>query len=126
MTEEDQTRDAQRDKYVALANSVPDEGMGAVNWLTHFAMETAAGDVPAALALLARLYVAADNYAAQNELMIDAAKQAARDFHSIIKKHSGALALAAYETEDQPALKVAATELLNAAGLSKYHAQEAA
>lgn len=120
MTEEDQARDAQRDKYVALANSVPDEGMGAVNWLTRFAMETAANDVPAALALLARLYVAADNYAAQNELMIESAKQAARDFHTIIAKNKPALHALAYENVSQ-----AATELLNAAGLSKYH-QEAA
>lgn len=112
-------RELARPKFVAMANSIPIEEPSAV-WLAAFAGEQAGGDPWLAVQFLARLYIAADRFASEQEAIIGNAKNVAMDFFNIIAKHKAELYALAYG--DAMGGKAAATELLNAAGLSKYHA----
>lgn len=111
--------DAAGPKVLEMVASVPAD-LSAVKWFAAFAEQSAPGD---AASFMARLYVAADNYCAEMDAQVKAGMGAARDFHAIILKHAITLSALAYGQGADPAQRAAATELLNGAGLSRYHVQ---
>jgi hypothetical protein len=99
--------------------SVPEDDFAA-EWFTRYALGRAS-DPTEAVKIMARLYIAADNHAAQLHFALGAARGAAQDLHKIVADGRTALAGLAYDSKGTPEQEVVATALLNATGLSKYH-----
>lgn len=106
-----------------MVESVPAD-LTSVEWLTNFAIASTASPADA-VQFLARLYVAADNHVGVITAQLNAAAAASNDFYAIIAKHRAALSELAYGGKAEPEQCSAATDLLNGAGLSRYHIQPA-